>query len=131
MSAIVRVVVIDDDPDLRRLLQLTMEFTAGWQVHLAADGEEGIALTRQIRPDVVVIDLMMPGLDGYDVCRRLREDPITAAIPMVLLTARTAVDQNRLAGVGAAGVLFKPFEPEELTTRILEFRKAFDARRGS
>jgi DNA-binding response OmpR family regulator len=117
----VRVVVIDDDRDLRHLIKLTMEFTAGWQVETAGDGEAGIALTRRLQPDVVVVDLMMPGVDGYEVCRRLRADPATAAIPALVLTARKEIDAARLAEAGAAGVLFKPFEPDDLATRIRQY----------
>jgi DNA-binding response OmpR family regulator len=115
------VVVIDDDRDLRHLIKLTMEFTAGWQVEVASDGEAGIALTRRVRPDVVVADLMMPGMDGYEVCRRLRADPTTHGIPVIVLTARKEIDEARLAEAGAAGVLFKPFEPDELASRIRAF----------
>jgi DNA-binding response OmpR family regulator len=127
MAPTVSVVVIDDDADLRRLIKLTMEFTAGWQVHLAANGAEGLALARQVRPDVVVVDLMMPELDGFEVCRRLRADPATAAIPTILLTARKKIDEARVADVGAAGVLFKPFEPGELAARILDLSGTPDA----
>jgi DNA-binding response OmpR family regulator len=121
MAPPIRVVVIDDDRDLRHLIKLTMEFTAGWQVEVAGDGEAGIALTQRVRPDVVVADLMMPGMDGYEVCRRLRTDAATAGIPVILLTARKEIDEARLADAGAAGVLFKPFEPDELTTSILQY----------
>lgn len=127
MAPSVRVVVIDDDRDLRHLIKLTMEFTAGWQVDVAGDGEEGIVLTQRVRPDVVVADLMMPGMDGYEVCRRLRTDPATAGIPVIVLTARKEIDATRLAEAGAAGVLFKPFEPDELTTSILKFIRPPDA----
>jgi DNA-binding response OmpR family regulator len=121
MAPPVRVVVIDDDRDLRHLIKLTMEFTAGWQVEVAGDGEAGITLTQRVRPDVVVADLMMPGMDGYEVCRRLRADPATHGIPVIVLTARKEIDQARLAEAGAAGVLFKPFEPDELASRIRAF----------
>jgi DNA-binding response OmpR family regulator len=119
MAPPVRVVLIDDDPDLRQLIKLTMEF--------AGDGKAGIALTQQVQPDVVVADLMMPGMDGYEVCRRLRTDPATAGIPTILLTARKEIDEVRLAEAGAAGVLFKPFEPDDLTARILELIGTRDA----
>jgi DNA-binding response OmpR family regulator len=127
MAPPVHVVVIDDDHDLRHLIKLTMEFTAGWQVDVAGDGEAGIALTQRVRPDVVVADLMMPGMDGYEVCRRLRADPATAEIPVIVLTARKEIDEARLAEIGAAGVLFKPFEPDELASRILAYLRPADA----
>ncbi len=119
MASDVRVVVIDDDPDLRQLLKLTLEFTSGWRVDVAAGGEDGIALVKSVRPDAVVVDLMMPGMDGYEVSRRLTADPATATIPVVLLTARKEIDDQRMRDAGAAGVLFKPFEPEQLGPRIV------------
>jgi len=120
MAADFRVVIIDDDADLRRLLQVTLEFTARWSVTAAADGAEGIALARRLVPDAVVVDLMMPGMDGYEVCRQLKADPVTAGIPVVFLTARQRVDEARVRALGAAGLLFKPFEPDELAARITE-----------
>jgi two-component system alkaline phosphatase synthesis response regulator PhoP len=95
-----------------------LEFTSGWRVDVAGGGEEGIALVRSVRPAAVVVDLMMPGVDGYEVSRRLTTDPATAGIPVVLLTARKEIDDRRMRDAGAAGVLFKPFEPEQLGPRI-------------
>lgn len=118
MASDVRVVVIDDDPDLRQLLKLTLEFTSGWRVDVAAGGEDGIALVKSVRPDAVVVDLMMPGMDGYEVSRRLTADPATATIPVVLLTARKEIDDQRMRDAGAAGVLFKPFELDDLAAQI-------------
>lgn len=112
------VVVIEDDPDLRKLIQVTLQFTAGWEVATAEDGPAGIAAVRERRPDAVVVDLMMPGMDGYEVCRQLKTDDATAGIPLVLLTARKEVDADRVRRAGAAGVILKPFNFEDLATRI-------------
>lgn len=120
MASGVRVVLIDDDADLRRLIRTTLEFTAGWVVATAGGGAEGLALVRAERPDAVIVDLMMPEMDGYEVCRRLKEDPATAAIPVVFLTARKRIDEAQVRAVGAAGVLFKPFEPDDLAARIAD-----------
>ncbi len=124
MGGSFRVVIIDDDADLRRLLQVTLEFTARWTVAVAPDGTAGLALVRQLAPDAVVVDLMMPGMDGYEVCRQLKADPATAGIPVVFLTARQRIDEERVRALGAAGVLFKPFEPDELAARITELCQA-------
>jgi CheY-like chemotaxis protein len=118
MSSPFRLVLIDDDPDLRKLVKLTLEFTAGWEVLVAAGGAEGIELTRRHRPDAVLVDLMMPEMDGYEVCRRLSADAGTAAIPRVLLTARREVDESRMREVGAAGVVVKPFDPDDLARQV-------------
>ena len=113
-----RVVLIDDDPDLRQLIKVTLEFTAGWEVATASNGAEGIELVRKLNPDAVVADVMMPVMDGYEVCHRLKQDPRSATIPVVLLTARKELDEAQIESSGAAGVLFKPFEPDELAARI-------------
>ncbi len=115
-----RVVLIDDDPDLRQLIKVTLEFTAGWEVATASNGAEGIELVRKLNPDAVVADVMMPVMDGYEVCHRLKQDPRSATIPVVLLTARKELDDALIESSGAAGVLFKPFEPDELAARILQ-----------
>jgi two-component system, OmpR family, alkaline phosphatase synthesis response regulator PhoP len=113
-----RALIIDDDVDLLFLVRRTLEFTAGWEVHTAASGVAGIELTRSIGPDVVLVDVMMPELDGYEVCRRLKEDDATARIPVVLLTARREMDLARTEAAGVAGVLYKPFQPAELAAQI-------------
>ena len=121
MDTTFRVVLIDDDPDLRRLVKLTLEFTAGWEVTTAADGAEGIDVVRDVRPDVAVVDYMMPGMDGYEVSRRLREDPETADIPIVFLTARKELDDAQVRQSGAVGVVVKPFNPDTLAEELRRF----------
>ncbi|MEE9134219.1 MAG: response regulator [Gemmatimonadota bacterium] len=118
METVFRVVLMDDDPDLRKLVKLTLEFTAGWEVITAADGVEGIEAVRSAKPDVAVVDFMMPGIDGYEVCRRLKADPETAHIPVVFLTARKELDRLKVEEVGAEGVVMKPFDPEHLADRV-------------
>jgi CheY-like chemotaxis protein len=118
-----RALVIDDDRDLLNLIRRTLEFTAGWEVRAAASGAAGIELARAAPPDVILVDVMMPEMDGYEVCRRLKADPATAGVPIVLLTARRELDQGRLDGAGAAGVVFKPFEPGDLARQVREFCK--------
>ncbi len=115
-----RVVLIDDDPDLRKLVKLALEFTAGWEVTAASDGVEGIEAVRRIKPDVAVVDYMMPGMDGYEVCQRLKGDPDTAHIPLVFLTARKELDEAKVKEVGAVGVVVKPFDPEQLAYQLRE-----------
>ncbi len=115
-----RVVLIDDDPDLRKLVQLTLEFTAGWEVTAAADGAEGLEAVRTVKPDVAVVDVMMPGMDGYEVCQRLKNDPETKDIPVVFLTARKELNEKRADEVGAQGVIVKPFEPDRLAEQLRE-----------
>ena len=115
-----RALIIDDDRDLLRLIQRTLEFTAGWEVHTAPSGASGLELARRLGPNVILVDVMMPEIDGYEVCRRLKADPVTAGVPIVLLTARRDLDERRVKETGAAGVLFKPFQPDELARRVRE-----------
>jgi CheY-like chemotaxis protein len=115
-----RALIIDDDRDLLRLIQRTLEFTAGWEVHTAPSGASGLELARRLGPNVILVDVMMPEIDGYEVCRRLKADPVTAGVPIVLLTARRDLDDARVQETGAAGVVFKPFQPEDLARRVRE-----------
>jgi CheY-like chemotaxis protein len=115
----VRVVLIEDDADLRRVVQLTLQFGASWIVETAADGPSGIAAVKRVQPDIVLVDLMMPGMDGYEVCRRLVSDDATKRIPIVLLTARQNLDPERVRESGARGVITKPFDLDALAPAIL------------
>ena len=115
-----RALIIDDDRDLALLVRRTLEFTAGWEVVTAASGASGIEVARTAAPDVILVDVMMPELDGYEVCRRLKADAATAGIPVVFLTARRDLDERRVADAGAAGVVFKPFQPETLAEQVRE-----------
>ena len=116
-----RALIIDDDGDLLMLLRRTLEFTAGWEVHTASSGAAGLDLARTLTPDVVMVDVMMPEMDGYEFATRLKADAATAHIPVVLLTARREMNPARVAGAGVAGMLYKPFEPEQLARQILDF----------
>jgi len=118
MAGPFRALIIDDDPDLVSLIRRTLEFMAGWEVQTALSGAAGIALARAAPLDVILVDLMMPEMDGYEVCRRLKVDAATAAVPVVMLTARRDLDERLLAETGAAGVLFKPFQPQDLARQV-------------
>ena len=109
-----RVLVVDDDLVIRQLIGINLELE-GFEVHLAADGEEALTLAAEILPDVVVLDVMMPKLDGLEVARRLRADPRTSEIRLVLVSARAqAADLQRGEDMGADAYVTKPFEPDDL-----------------
>ena len=121
------VLVADDDDDILQLVSFRLE-RAGYTVVTAADGQQALAAARQHQPDLAVLDVMMPGLNGYEVTRQLRADPATAAIPVILLTARVQeADVSRGFEAGADDYLRKPFSPQELRSRV----QAILARRPS
>jgi two-component system, OmpR family, alkaline phosphatase synthesis response regulator PhoP len=112
-------VLIDDDDDIREIAQLSLELGAGWTIHAAASGEEGIAAAIAHRPDAILLDVMMPILDGPATLDRLRQDDRTRAIPVVFLTAKARpAERDRLAGLDVAGVLPKPFDPMTLADQL-------------
>lgn len=112
------VLIVDDDADIRRFLGLTLRHD-GFDVHEAVDAEDALDQARRIDPDVILLDVMMPGVDGYEVCRRLRSDPRTQETPVILLTAKgRAEDKIRGLDVGADDYVVKPFDPEELVARV-------------
>lgn len=113
-----KILVVDDDPAIRTLIAVNLEMQ-GHTVLTAADGVEGYALVCQEQPQLVVLDIMMPNADGYSVCRQIRRNPATAAIPVLMLTALGVVD-DKVKGfdVGADDYLVKPFELPELQVRV-------------
>jgi CheY-like chemotaxis protein len=118
-----RVLVIDDEPDVRWLLRLSLE-RVGHEVILAEDGLRGVAMAQRQRPDVMVLDLMMPVMDGYGVLEALGKDARTAALPVLVLTAKAIPEEEaRVTGAGAKRFLTKPFDPDDLAgelERLLE-----------
>jgi DNA-binding response OmpR family regulator len=112
------VLVAEDDADILALVAYRLE-RAGYDVVTATDGEEAAYLAAAERPDVAVLDVMMPRLDGYGVTRRIREDEATSAIPIILLTARVQeADVARGFEAGADDYVKKPFSPQELKARV-------------
>jgi len=118
-----RVLVIDDEPDVRLLYRVNLRH-AGYEVLEADDGEQGIEVALEHLPDAVVLDLMMPRADGFEVLRVLRSHPDAGEVPVLVLTADTRSSDHRLCyELGADDVITKPFVPEDLTqgiSRILD-----------
>jgi DNA-binding response OmpR family regulator len=113
-----RVFVADDDPDIRELVTVKLE-AAGFDVAAAADGQAALDRIRADPPDVVVLDLMMPGLTGLEVCAALRAEPDTARLPIILLTAKAQeADITKGLASGADDYVVKPFSPRELLSRV-------------
>lgn len=112
------VLVADDDPDILDLVRYRLE-RSGYAVATAADGSEAVRLAGELSPALAVLDVMMPGLTGFEVTRKLRDDPRTARIPVILLTARAQeADVQEGFAAGADDYLRKPFSPRELSARV-------------
>ncbi len=112
------VLIVEDEPDIRRLVVLTLE-REGFRCRAAATGTEALREVKAKVPDLVVLDLMLPEVDGLEVCRRLRADRVTSALPIIMLTAK-ADEVDRVVGLemGADDYLVKPFSPRELAARV-------------
>jgi DNA-binding response OmpR family regulator len=112
------VLVADDDPDILTLVGFRLE-RAGYEVLPARDGEEALALALERQPDLAILDVMMPKLDGYEVTQRLRSNQATSGMPVILLTARVQeADITRGFEAGADDYIKKPFSPQELRARV-------------
>src|SRR5271156_5477795 len=98
------ILIIDDEDDIREVAALSLEATAGWEILTASSGADGIKLAAQRKPQAILMDVMMPGMDGPTTFRQMQENPDIAQIPVLLLTAKVqGVDRRRFAGLGVAG----------------------------
>lgn len=126
-----RILIVEDEQDIADLIGFNLQ-RAGYEVMKAHDGIEGTEAAKRERPDLIVLDLMLPGRDGYGVFRELKRDPRTVGIPVIMLTARAQTD-DRIQGLeaGADDYLTKPFSPKELMLRVQAILKRSDAPPGS
>jgi two-component system phosphate regulon response regulator PhoB len=113
-----KILVVDDEPDALELIQYNLK-AAGFDVVTAADGEEALKKARSSQPSLVILDVMLPEVDGLEVCKTLRRDPATSAVPIIMLTAKAA-EIDRVLGLelGADDYVTKPFSPRELILRV-------------
>ncbi len=117
MDRAARLLVIDDTPQNGRLLE-AMLTPHGYAVALALSGGEGLAKLHSEPPDLVLLDILMPDMTGYDVCRRIREDPATQLLPVVMLTSSGDQDKVNAIEAGADDFISRPFNPQELLSRV-------------
>ncbi len=113
-----KILVVDDEPEAVELVEFNLR-QAGFEVVTAADGAEALKKARALLPNLIVLDLMLPEIDGLEVCKMVRRDPLTAALPIVMVTAKAA-EIDRILGLelGADDYITKPFSPRELILRI-------------
>ena len=113
-----KVLIIEDDPATSRLVEYSLRH-AGYQVVRAANGLEGIRMARSEAPDLVILDVMLPGLDGYEICHRLKGDAATARLPIMMFSAKAQeIDRNTGLKVGADEYLTKPAAPADIIARV-------------
>lgn len=109
-----KILIVDDEPNLVKLLQSILEGN-GYDVIVACDGQEGIDKTYQEKPDLIILDVMLPKIDGYEVCKMLRSDARSRDIPIIMLTGRTEAQDIRMGmDLGAVSYVQKPFNPDML-----------------
>ena len=113
-----KILIVEDEANIRQLVRYNLE-KEGFQVMEAADGMQGLRTAQKEKPDLVLLDLMLPGMDGLEVCRTLKGTPATSALPIIMLTAK-AEEVDKIIGLelGADDYMTKPFSPRELTARI-------------
>lgn len=124
-----RILVVDDEIYIVHILDFSLGME-GYEVVTALDGEQALAKAKEHRPDLIVLDIMMPKMDGYETCKALKEDPDTSAIPVILLSAKGRnSDQQAGYDVGAEDYITKPFSPRKLVDRINEMLHGGDEAR--
>ncbi len=117
-----RILIIEDDDDIREVTKLSLEIGAGWEVFGASSGQEGLAKAASEQPDAILLDVMMPDMDGTLTFEKLRADQATRHIPVVFLTAKIqASDRRRYADLGVSAVIAKPFDPLTLAPQVAKF----------
>lgn len=114
-----RILVIDDEDGIREIIQICLEAVAGWQVFTAASGSEGLANAQSTLPDAILLDVMMPDMDGPTTFRQLRANALTQDIPTILLTAKAKIsEQQQFINLGVTGVITKPFKAQDLVDQM-------------
>ncbi len=117
-----QILMIDDEIDIQTIARMGLNLISGWQVLTASSGQEGIQQAKGHQPDAILLDVMMPDMDGVATLAALKADAMTQAIPVIFLTAKSkASDRQKLYALGAQGVINKPFDPTTLASQISGF----------
>ena len=124
MPSPAKILAVDDEPELTDLMQYNL-VRAGYEVTTAANGWEALDCIKRCRPDLILLDLMLPDLDGFGVCEILRRDPLSATIPIIIVSAWASTDSRNLGReLGALDYITKPFSPKELVSRVNQWLHA-------
>ena len=114
-----RILVVDNEPSIQEVTQISLETVAGWEVTIAGSGLEGLAAAEREQPDAILLDVMMPDMDGLDTFSRLQANPNTRSIPVILLTAKVqSSDRQSYTELGIRSTIAKPFSPLDLAQQI-------------
>ena len=114
-----RILVVDNEPSIQEVAQICLETVAGWEVSIAGSGLEGLAAAEREQPDAILLDVMMPDMDGLDTFSRLQANPVTRSIPVILLTAKVqTTDRQIYTKLGIRSTIAKPFSPLDLAQEI-------------
>lgn len=114
-----KILIVDDEPNIREVTHMSLEMVGGFEVVEAASGSEGIEVAAQERPDAILLDVMMPDMDGPTTFEHLQQNEATKSIPVILLTAKIqAMDRERFEQLGVAGLIAKPFDPMNLADEV-------------
>lgn len=114
-----RILIIDDEDDIRTIARISLEKIGGWEVLTASSGDDGLATAARENPDAILLDVMMPGMDGPQTFRELQANKATRDIPVIMLTAKVqAADRQHLSDLGVRAVLSKPFDPISLPADV-------------
>jgi DNA-binding response OmpR family regulator len=117
---VTRILAVDDEPHILKLVSFSLT-SGGYEVIEATDGESAVHAARDHQPDLVLMDVMMPLVNGYEACRRMKADPATCDIPVVMLSAKSQVsEQAEGIAAGAIGYITKPFTPKELVAKVAQ-----------
>ena len=117
-----QILYVEDDQDIQRLVQLSLESLCGYKLTVCSSGQEALELADSIQPQLVLLDVMMPGMDGVTLFKELREKPAYQNLPFVFITAKVQKHEvEEYRKLGAAGVIVKPFSPDELANLVGEF----------
>jgi CheY-like chemotaxis protein len=130
-AALPRLLLVEDDPDIREVAVMALEDLGGFVVYACEDGREALDRAQSLRPDLIILDWMMPGMNGGETLARLRKLEATRDIPIVFMTAKVRSDETaRMLALGAIDIVPKPFDPIALPVRLRQIWKRYLAREG-
>jgi len=129
MKALTRILMVEDEPDIQAVAQIALETVGGLQVEMCSSGQEALDRVLACAPDLILMDVMMPGLDGLSTLQTLRANPETAGFPVIFMTAKVQSHEiARFIDLGAIGVIAKPFDPMTLASTIRSLWEKEDVR---